>query len=58
MVRAKVKAKKGAKLVCVPCGSEVIISNFGVSRKTLWCCGKAMQKKKAKPTKKNKRRQG
>mgnify|MGYP003392437314 CR=1 FL=1 len=50
----KVKAKKGAKLACVPCGREVVITNCGVSRTTIWCCGKAMQGKKVKPSKKKK----
>jgi len=42
---AKAKVKKGAKLVCVPCGREVVIDNCGISRTTLWCCGMAMNKK-------------
>ncbi|MDO8488696.1 MAG: hypothetical protein Q7S42_01080 [Candidatus Omnitrophota bacterium] len=60
MVKAKAKkgvkrsVKKGAKLVCVPCGREAIISNFGVSGRTIWCCGKAMQGKKVKSSKKKK----
>lgn len=52
MVKAKVK--KGGRLVCVPCGREVIINNCGISRTTLWCCGKAMQRKKVKSSKKKK----
>lgn len=49
---AKRKVKKGAKMVCVPCGREVVIDNFGASRTTLWCCGKPMKKKTSKPSKK------
>ena len=51
---AKVKAKKGDKLVCVPCGREVVVDNCGISRTTLWCCGKPMKKKNATPLKKMK----
>jgi hypothetical protein len=47
--------KKGNKLVCVPCGRELTVSNWGVSRATLWCCGKPMDKKgNTKVTKKKK----
>jgi hypothetical protein len=51
------KLKRGQKMVCIPCAREVIISNAGVSRTTLWCCGRPMQQKakatsKKKPTKK------
>jgi hypothetical protein len=41
----KAKAKKGAKLTCVPCGKEVVVDNCGVFRATLWCCGKPMSSK-------------
>lgn len=51
------KLKKGQKLVCVPCGREVAIDACGISRTTLWCCGKPMQKKsKAKKSKVAKRK--
>jgi len=51
------KLKRGQKMVCVACAREVTISNAGVSRTTLWCCGKPMQQKakaisKKKTTKK------
>ena len=39
------KLKRGQKLVCVPCSREVVISSAGVSRTTLWCCGRPMQQK-------------
>ena len=39
------KLKRGQKMVCIACAREVIISNTGVSRTTLWCCGKPMQQK-------------
>ncbi len=39
------KLKRGQKMVCVPCAREVIISSAGVSRTTLWCCGRPMQQK-------------
>jgi hypothetical protein len=41
------KLKKGNRLVCVPCGRQVVVSNAGVSRTTIWCCGKAMAQKAA-----------
>ena len=47
------KPRKGQKLVCVPCAREVEISNCGISRTTLWCCGKPM-KPKSKVSKKAK----
>lgn len=47
------KLKKGDKLMCVPCGREVVVDSCGVSEATLWCCGKPMKKKdKAKSVKK------
>jgi len=42
---AKAKLKKGARLVCVPCGREVIIDCCGTSTTTLWCCGKPMKRR-------------
>ena len=42
------KTKKGQRLVCVPCGKEVIVSNAGVSDTTLWCCGSPMKPKTGK----------
>ena len=51
------KPRKGQKLVCVPCAREITISSAGISRTTLWCCGRAMKpkskvSKKAKTSKK------
>ncbi len=37
------KLRKGQKLLCVPCGREILISNCGVSRTTIWCCGRSMK---------------
>lgn len=48
------KLKKEEKLVCVPCGREVTISNMGISDTTILCCGSPM-KHKAKVKKQNKR---
>ncbi|MDD2688717.1 MAG: hypothetical protein PHT41_00995 [Candidatus Omnitrophica bacterium] len=48
------KMKKGQKLVCVPCGREVVIDCCGISRTTLWCCGKPMRPKAKKSAKKKK----
>ncbi len=48
------KLKKEEKLVCVPCGREVTISNIGISDTTILCCGRPM-KHKAKVKKQNKR---
>jgi hypothetical protein len=41
---AKTKVKKRQKLVCVPCGREVIVDCCGTSARTIWCCGKPMKK--------------
>lgn len=48
------KLKKGQKLVCVPCGREVLIGICGVSTRTIWCCGKPMLPKSKKASKKKK----
>lgn len=37
--------KRGQKLVCVPCGTEVVVNRCGVDRATIWCCGKPMKQK-------------
>ena len=37
------KFKKGQKLVCVPCGREVIMDCCGISDTTIWCCGRPMK---------------
>lgn len=35
------------KMVCVPCGKEVVVDSCGcVTEKTIWCCGKPMKPKK------------
>lgn len=39
------KLKKGQRIVCVPCGRETIITNAGISERTIWCCGRPMSKK-------------
>lgn len=53
---AKTKMKKGERLVCVPCGREVLVDCCGMSTTTLWCCGSPMKKSssvlKKKATKK------
>ncbi|MDD5019600.1 MAG: hypothetical protein PHH75_03190 [Candidatus Omnitrophica bacterium] len=41
------KVKKGSRLVCVPCGREVVVDDCGISRQTIWCCGKPMAGKKS-----------
>ncbi|MDD5155686.1 MAG: hypothetical protein PHF11_04280 [Candidatus Omnitrophica bacterium] len=51
------KIKKGQKLSCIPCGREVIVSDLGISRTTVWCCGRPMKaKSKAVPKKKAKKK--
>jgi len=35
--------RKGQKLMCVPCGREIVVSSSGISRTTLWCCGRPMK---------------
>lgn len=29
------KIKRGQKLVCVPCGREVVVSNLGITKTTI-----------------------
>jgi len=49
------KVKRGEKLICVPCGREVMVSFAGIAETTLWCCGRPMKNKgKTKATKKKK----
>lgn len=40
-----VKMKKGQKFACAPCGREVVVDACGISRSTIWCCGKPMKTK-------------
>lgn len=47
------KPKKGQRMVCVPCGREVIVDCCGMSESTVWCCGQPMTAK-AKSRKKKK----
>ena len=37
---------KGERYVCVPCGSEVVMTECGPEFQELMCCGVVMQKKK------------
>jgi len=37
--------KKKDRLVCVPCGREVVVDCCGASETTIWCCGKPMHNK-------------
>ena len=46
------KMRKGQKLACVPCGREVVVNSCGVSRSTIWCCGRPMASKKKTAKKK------
>ncbi|MFA6349369.1 MAG: hypothetical protein WCY12_00375 [Candidatus Omnitrophota bacterium] len=46
------KIKKGAKLMCVPCGREVMVTNAGISEAIIWCCKKPMKKKTSSKAKK------
>lgn len=46
------KVKKGNKLVCEPCGREVIVDCCGTSEETIWCCNQPMAAKKRKTKKK------
>jgi len=46
------KLTRGQKLVCIPCSREVVISNTGISRTTIWCCGRPMKQKATTSSKK------
>lgn len=48
------KIKKGAKLICAPCGREVMVTNAGISETITWCCRKPMKKKTSSKVKKAK----
>ncbi|MGE5280690.1 MAG: hypothetical protein ACM3L6_08120 [Deltaproteobacteria bacterium] len=51
------KLRKGMRLVCVPCGRQVIVDACGVSERTVWCCGKPMaHKRRASKTSKKRTR--
>ncbi len=50
---AKTKLKKGSRLVCIPCGREVIVDCCGASATTIWCCGKPMRKASRAKTKRS-----
>ncbi|UCC94862.1 MAG: hypothetical protein JSW40_08630 [Candidatus Omnitrophota bacterium] len=47
------KLKEGEKLVCVPCGREVVITNVGISGTTTWCCGRPMGSRTKTKTRRN-----
>lgn len=49
------KLKKGQKLVCVPCGREIVVGCCGISSKTIWCCDKPMSAKVKHLQKKHKK---
>jgi len=51
---AKKALKKGAKLMCIPCGRQVIIDAWGAATRTIWCCGRPMERKSAKAKAKTK----
>lgn len=51
------KMKKGSRLVCVPCGREVIVDACGISQQTIWCCGKPMAHRRKTSSKKSSGRQ-
>lgn len=48
------KIEKGQRLVCEPCGREVVVDMCGLSESTMWCCNQPMVHKAAKKTKKKK----
>ncbi|MCM8796947.1 MAG: hypothetical protein NC923_03610 [Candidatus Omnitrophica bacterium] len=50
------KFNKGDKLVCVPCGREVIIGCCGISDSAILCCGTPMKKKTETKTAKSRKR--
>lgn len=46
------RLKRGQKMVCIPCGREVVISDLGVSESAVWCCGRPMKAKGKRAAKK------
>jgi len=39
------RAEKGQRLVCEPCGKEVVVDMCGCAGNTVWCCNQPMVKK-------------
>lgn len=47
------KLKKGQRLVCEPCGREIVVDACGCSESGVWCCNQPMAgKAKSKAKKK------
>ena len=46
------KVKKGGRLVCIPCGREVVVDSCGMSETSVWCCGQPMAAKTRRAKKK------
>jgi len=51
---AKERIEKGEKLICIWCGREVLVTNYGMYYSTLLCCGRPMKKKNPSFTEKSK----
>lgn len=49
------KLKKGQRMVCDPCGREVVVDCCGVSDSTVWCCGEPMAVKAKSKNRKRKK---
>lgn len=49
---AKTNLMKGSRLVCIPCGREVIVDCCGASARTIWCCENPMRKRARSKSKK------
>lgn len=41
---AEKKITKGSRLICSPCGREIVVTDCGITKRTLWCCGRSMGK--------------
>jgi len=42
------KYKSGQKLMCEPCGREIVVDSCGLSATSVWCCGKPMKESGAR----------
>ena len=43
--KKKVAKKPQKTFVCIPCGTEVVITKEGIDESTIMCCGEVMKPK-------------
>ncbi len=40
---ARKRSRKQDRLVCTECGREMVVDNWGVSDRSVYCCGRVME---------------